>query len=186
MDCMIPKAVAEQAFFCTYLLISIRYNLVKLARDENLAQLMFKGIPDPSVLQGVEFYRFTLQIQAVVLNYSNIYMLHQSGALDAESFESLDSQMRNFCNSPGISSYWARSGSNFPRAFRQYMDNDVLKEKTPGGRWPGQILLADTIKYRYQISEKGLGVFTHGKVTHTFHVLPGRTLNGGMRCLTQL
>ena len=27
-------------------------NLVKLARDENLAQLMFKGIPDPSVLQG--------------------------------------------------------------------------------------------------------------------------------------
>jgi len=52
MDCMIPKAVAEQAFFCTYLLISIRYNLVKLARDENLAQLMFKGIPDPSVLQG--------------------------------------------------------------------------------------------------------------------------------------
>ena len=110
---------------------SFKESLSRLAEDEQVSEILFRGVPDADALEGLDLYRFTLQIQAYFLDYSNFYLHYRSGALDEETFEALDSQMRNFCNTPGLSAYWRRSGNNYPARFREYMDNSVLGNLDP-------------------------------------------------------
>jgi hypothetical protein len=112
-------------------------SVIRLAESEQLSELLLRGVPDPEMLDGQDSYRFSLMIQAYILEYSNFYMHYKAGALDKQTFESLDSQMRNFCNAPGLKAYWERSGNNYPAEFREYMNNEVLGNFDPNWALPG-------------------------------------------------
>jgi hypothetical protein len=109
----------------------------RLAENAEMAALLYKGVPNPDALSDFERYRFNLQIQSYLFNYSNCYLHYESGTLDEDIFSSIDSQMRNFCNSPGLSDYWRQSGGNFPEKFRNYMENSVLGNFDPLWSLPG-------------------------------------------------
>ena len=106
-------------------------SVIRLAESEQLSEILLRGVPDPDAIDGQDSYRFTLLIQAYILQYSNFYLHYKAGSLDRQTFESLDSQMRNFCNAPGLKAYWKRSGNNYPEEFREYMNKEVLGNFDP-------------------------------------------------------
>lgn len=112
-------------------------SLTRLAESEQLSEILLRGVPDARSVEGLDLYRFTLLIQSYILDYSNFYTHYKAGALDQQTFESLDSQMRNFCNAPGLKAYWERSGKNFPVEFRNYMNNEVMGNIDPSWGLPG-------------------------------------------------
>ena len=114
-----------------------RDSLMRLAENAETAAIVLRGAAQEAGLEGLDRYRFQLLIQAYMHEYSTLYMNYRSGAIDQQTFESLDSQMRNFCNAPGLRGYWAQSGGNFPAAFRDYMDTRVLGLAEPGWRMAG-------------------------------------------------
>ena len=112
--------------------------LTRLSENVEQAEVIYKGIPNPESLEGLDAYRFSLQIQAYLLSYANFYFQYQAGAMDDDIFSSLDSQMKNFCNSPGITAYWKRSGGNYPASFRTYMEEWVLGDFDPKWSLPSK------------------------------------------------
>lgn len=58
--------------------------------------------------------------------------------MDDDIFSSLDSQMKKFFNSPGITAYWKRSGGNYPASFRTYTEESVLGDFYPQWSLPGK------------------------------------------------
>lgn len=111
--------------------------LARLSENIEQAELLYKGVPAPETLEGVDAYRFSLQIQVYMLNYANFYFQYKSGAMDDDIFTSLDSQMRNFCNTPGLTAYWRKSGGNYPASFRKYIEESVLGNFDPLWSLPG-------------------------------------------------
>jgi hypothetical protein len=97
-----------------------------LAKTEEVATLFFKGAPNPQSLEGLSYYRFTLLAQSLVLYFANVFFQYRSGALDKEAWESICSQLTNTMNSPGMLDYWTKRGGNFPLAFREFMDTEVI------------------------------------------------------------
>ncbi|MEQ8663425.1 MAG: hypothetical protein RLW62_21620 [Gammaproteobacteria bacterium] len=105
--------------------------VTRIAENPGMSGILFRGIQDPDALAGEERYRFNLALQSILFVYANIHHHYQSGTLDHDIFESMDSQMRNLCNSPGFVGYWARSGENFPARFRAHMEQNVLGRHDP-------------------------------------------------------
>jgi hypothetical protein len=110
----------------SYLLEQMANKLEAQASDENISALMFKGMPNPESLEGLDYHRFTLWAQSLVLYFANVFFQYRSGALDKEAWESICSQLTNTMNSPGMLDYWTKRGGNFPLAFREFMDTEVI------------------------------------------------------------
>lgn len=110
----------------SYLLEQMANKLEAQASDENISALMFKGLPNPESLEGLDYHRFTLMANSLVLYFANSHYQFREGAIDDETWESIRSQMTNVMNSPGMLDYWTKRGGNFPLAFRQFVDGEVL------------------------------------------------------------
>ena len=97
-----------------------------IADSEEVAGLFFRGVPNPESLEGMDRYRFTLACQGTYFYMAKAHYQFRSGTLDPEMWEAIRSQMSNFMNAPGMSSYWHNHGSNFPAEFRKFVENEVF------------------------------------------------------------
>ena len=105
---------------------AFRGNVTRLAENEALSSIFLREIPQPGSVSGLEEYRFALLLQSSIQLYANAYYQHNIGALDANTWGSIDAQMGNFLKTPGAHAYWQRSGSNYPKDFENYLNNEVL------------------------------------------------------------
>lgn len=108
------------------ILTQFEEQLVQLADNEELARLLFEGVPQPESLEGMDRYRFTLLCQRVFFYLAKAHYQFRSGTLETEMWEAIHSQLANFMNAPGMAQYWRNHGGNFPAAFRRYVDEEVL------------------------------------------------------------
>jgi len=97
-----------------------------IAASEELASLLFRGVPDPESLEGIDHYRFTLMCQSIYFYMAKAHYQFRSGALEPEMWDAIHSQMANFMNAPGMAFYWKKHGWNFPAEFRAYVENEIM------------------------------------------------------------
>ena len=100
--------------------------LDQVSGNEVLADLVFRGVPDPDSLSAFDRYRFTLICQSTYFYFAKTHYQYRSGTLEPEVWEAVHSQLTNFINSPGMAQYWKNHGHNFPKPFREYINDDVL------------------------------------------------------------
>ena len=110
----------------SYLLEQLANKLDAQASNENVSTLMFKGMPNPESLEGLDYHRFTLMANSLVLYFANAHYQFRASALDEETWESICSQLTNVMNAPGMLDYWVKRGGNFPLAFRTFMNGEVI------------------------------------------------------------
>jgi hypothetical protein len=105
---------------------AFRDNVMRIAESDVLSSIFQREISKPGSVTGLEEYRFALLLQSSIQLYANAYYQHKVGALDAATWDSLDAQFGNFLKTPGARAYWQRSGSNYPKDFENYLNNEVL------------------------------------------------------------
>jgi len=98
----------------------------EIAASEEVASLLFRGVPDPESLEGIEHYRFTLLCQSSYFYMAKAHYQFRSGTLEPEMWDAIHSQMANFMNAPGMALYWKNHGSNFPAEFRDYVEKEIM------------------------------------------------------------
>jgi len=103
-----------------------------IAHDEQVATLLFKGVPDPDAIEGVDRYRFTLLCQGAYFYMAKAHYQYRSGTLELEMWEAIHRQMANFMNAPGMAWYWKKHGWNFPREFKAYVEKEIMVGAEPG------------------------------------------------------
>ena len=112
---------------------AFRDSVLRLAESETLSAILHKEVPDPGSGTGLEQYRFALYIQSVLELYANAHYQCAVGALDQSTWRSLDAQIGNFMQTPGLRAYWERSGANYPQAFVSYINDEVLMRSQDQG-----------------------------------------------------
>ncbi len=73
-----------------------------IGSNENIASLLFRGVPDPDSLEGIEQYRFTLLCQSYYFYMAKAHYQFRSETLEPEMWQAIQSQMANFMNAPGM------------------------------------------------------------------------------------
>ena len=116
----------------------IRDSALRIAENDGIASSMLKGFPGEE-LDGLEKYRFALVMQSYIFMVSNAFFQRRSGVLDPETWESIASQFKNAMNSPGASSYWRGSGTNYPEEFASFVNGDIYGSNPESDEWrPGR------------------------------------------------
>ena len=108
------------------LMSQLEQKLGELAEDKDTAELVFRGIPDPKSLEGLDLYRFTLVCQSTYFYMAKAHYQYRAGTLEPEIWATLHSQLANFMNTPGMARYWKQHGWNFPEQFRAYIEDEVM------------------------------------------------------------
>ena len=78
-------------------------------------------------MEGLEEFRFALFNQAIIQMYGDAHFQHGVGALDTNTWDSIDAQLGNWLKTPGMRAYWETRGSNFPKAFEAYVNDKVME-----------------------------------------------------------
>ena len=105
---------------------AFRDSVIRLASDESLASAFHKELPNPGSVDGLEAFRFALMNQALIQLYANAHYQHSAGALDGNTWDSIDAQLGNWLKTPGMRAYWETRGRNFPKEFEIYINSDVM------------------------------------------------------------
>ncbi|MEQ8694009.1 MAG: hypothetical protein RIC85_01615 [Gammaproteobacteria bacterium] len=103
-----------------------------IAHDDEISSLLFRGVPDPESIEGIEKYRFTLLCQSYYFYLAKAHYQFRSGTLEPAIWDAIRSQMMNFMNAPGLSAYWEKHGWNFPAEFRAYVEQELKKGADEG------------------------------------------------------
>ena len=103
-----------------------RDTVCRLAENDALSSIFHSALSDPESITGIEKYRFALFLQSSLQVYADAFYQNRIGTLDAFAWESIDAQMGNFLKVPAVRNYWESSGSNYPKPFAAYINDEVL------------------------------------------------------------
>jgi hypothetical protein len=106
---------------------AFRDSVMRLADNQELASIFHREIPKAGSVEGVEEFRFALFNQAILQMYGDAFFQHNVGALDRNTWNSIDAQLGNWLKTPGMRGYWKTRGSNFPRGFENHINNTVMQ-----------------------------------------------------------
>lgn len=112
---------------------ALRDQAFRLAECEALSSIFHRQIVDADSVTAIEKYRFSLSMQSMMQVYSNAFYQSRIGTLDAFTWESIDAQFGNFLKVPAIRDYWERNGSNYPKSFVTYINDEVLDRDQEDG-----------------------------------------------------
>ena len=105
---------------------AFRDSNLRVATDEGLASIFHRELPVAGTVEGLDQFRFALTNQAMIQMYANAHYQSRVGALDTETWDSIDARMGNWLKTPGMKAYWKTRGSNFPKEFENYINADVM------------------------------------------------------------
>ena len=108
------------------LMAQLEAKLSAVAENEEMASLLFRGVPDPESLEGLDYYRFTIICQSTYFYMARAHYQFRAGTIEPEMWETLHSQLTNIMNAPGMKTYWENHGWNFPANFREYIAHEVM------------------------------------------------------------
>ena len=101
-----------------------------IATDPEIAEIVVRGLRDPSDLSTVETARFTALFNGQFFTWQDWFYQHQQGVLDDAIWSGLARSLRELFQSPGIQDYWQHRAHFYSGAFRTYVDSD-LQEMEP-------------------------------------------------------
>jgi hypothetical protein len=99
-----------------------------LSESENVGKLVWTGVQDSSELSGADRWRFSMQIAALFHNFQNAHYQWTLGVYDEESWVAQSHYFANMMSLPGMRTTWDERKEMFSRDFRNYVENQTLKE----------------------------------------------------------
>lgn len=99
---------------------------LRVATDEGLASIFHRELPVAGTVEGLDQFRFSLTNQAMIQLDANAHYQRRIGALELETWDSIDAQLGNLLKAPGMRAYWETRGSNYPKEFANYINSDVM------------------------------------------------------------
>jgi len=101
-----------------------------IAQDSKVAALFNSGLRDFDGLPPDEHTQFAFLLSEIITTQQSIYEEVESGILDESHFESSETAMGPLIRSTGGRQWWAKYGSGYSVGFRDFVDNQILREPT--------------------------------------------------------
>ena len=115
---------------------TIRETNLLVAKEGDLAEIVFEGLADLAKLSGAPKARFYTWAHNLFLGYENLYLQYLGGALDPRHWSGMAQHMRDVSSVPGMQAYWADRRHWFTEEFRKYWENEVLPAPADAGYRP--------------------------------------------------
>jgi hypothetical protein len=109
-----------------------RYNdLAKSVIDSaDFARIWSSGLSDPQALKEHEWVRFVAYANALFRSYESSRVQWLNGRLDDEHWRTVEQQVADFWQMPGLQVAWKARGHGFSRDFRDWFDNYMPESGT--------------------------------------------------------
>lgn len=86
------------------------------------------AMTNPELLDREQWYQFTMNFHAAMLNFQNAYYLVDEGTLDPQIRDSLTSVIGAVKNLPGFTKYWTQRRQIFFEEFQGYIDGIIASD----------------------------------------------------------
>ena len=103
------------------------YHLV--AADDELAQIVARGLRDYASLPEKERVRFVAAFMAFLSYSQNAFLKGREGLLAQPLWRGWELVIMNLVCAPGGKTFWKERAYMFGDEFRRYIDNDVMKRE---------------------------------------------------------
>jgi hypothetical protein len=100
-----------------------------LADDGELSQIVVDGLRDYESLHETQKARFVATFMAFLSYSQNAFIKWREDSLSDELWKSWELVMMNLVSAPGGRSFWKERGYIFGEAFRDYVENDIMKRE---------------------------------------------------------
>ena len=93
-----------------------------MGQSEQTSANFLDGMTDPDTLSREEWFQFTMNFHAAMLNFQNSYYLVDEGTLDPQIRDSLTAVIGAVKDLPGFARYWQQRRPIFFTEFQYYVD----------------------------------------------------------------
>ena len=103
------------------------YHLV--AADDELSQIVAKGLRDYGSLSEKERVRFVATFMAFLSYSQNAFLKWREGLLASPLWRGWELVIMNLVGAPGGKAFWKERGYMFGDEFRRYVESDLMKRE---------------------------------------------------------
>ena len=96
------------------------------SESENVAEIIWRGVQDPSALSEVEQWRYSLQIAGLFHNFHNAHYQWKIGAYDDGAWFAQAEFLTNLLSLPGVLDVWEKRKRMLSQDFQVYVDTQIL------------------------------------------------------------
>jgi hypothetical protein len=97
---------------------------IDTAANERLMEILAK-LSDQRELTLAERMQYSIWMEGVVTNYSQIFYVHQQGSLDDNLLEAAESRLEKILSKPGALEWWSDCRSDFTQEFQDAVDRII-------------------------------------------------------------
>ena len=116
-----------------------------LASDSDLSQVITDGLRDYSALSEIERARLVSTFMAFLSCSQDAFLKWREGSLSPELWTGWELVIMNLVHSPGGRDFWSERGYLFGDAFRDHVENQIMKRKPHSRAKPlGAFSIADS------------------------------------------
>ncbi len=103
--------------------------------NADVADILIRGMRDPTTLSEVETARFFLYWMHSIFGLQNWFYQWREGALDEGIWSSYSQVLTDLYQTPGIRDFWEQRRHYFSDDFRVYLETDLfIRPPSPGYR----------------------------------------------------
>jgi hypothetical protein len=107
-------------------------DLAKCVIDNaDFARIWRVGLAEPTALKEDEWVRFVAYVNALFRLYESSRLQWLNGRLDSEHWRTVEQQVADFWQMPGLQAAWKARGHGFSGEFRDWFDNYLPKSGAP-------------------------------------------------------
>lgn len=116
-----------------------------IVMDNDVADIIIRGLRDPGELTEVEMGRFTAHWQNVFFTWQNWYYQRTEGGLDDGIWAGFSKLLGDVLQTPGLQAYWQQRRHYFSDEFQSFLDKELhSREQSPGYKVLGVSTVADS------------------------------------------
>jgi hypothetical protein len=99
-----------------------------MGQSDQTSANFLNAMTNPETLSREEWFQFTMNFHAAMLNFQNSYYLVDEGTLDAQIRDSLTAVIGAAKDLPGFAMYWQQRRSIFFDEFQHYIDGILASD----------------------------------------------------------